>query len=477
MLVTCMIVATSAFAQVEEENDDAVNQYGVKVNSYPLTPTAQNEILVLFNKEKGYKFWMDNRVQFDMATYFGLKNGMLVDDEPTMPGGVSLRRVRMAVKAEVAHDWYGEVDFNMANGDFELEDAYIMFMGLKGFEFKAGNFKEDFSMDQTTTSRYSTFMERAMVVSTFAPSRHAGIQANWIQFPWIRMSAGVSWQIVDTWQTRYNVAEYNKIGKGMGANYTGKLVLMPWGAQEFQGFHIGYNGSYRHAKKTDDDMVDLDTTPVGRGYEGNYFSCRNATAVNRTKFISVEYYGVKYDYLQGFELAGYKDGFRFQGECITNHSIMDEDYMNKSYLRPPSGNTETKFFYGYYIQASYLLFGGKQRYDVTQSEFTQPTRGKEWGDIEVMARFDYINLNSQELKGGSGQNISLGVVFHINNNVKMMFNYQYANNDVYANNKGRAMIGRDEYGKYTNSLNGPNAAVSDLGIRFNIVQARIEIDF
>jgi phosphate-selective porin OprO/OprP len=272
---------------------------------------------------------------------------------------------------------------------------------------------------------------------------------------------------VDSEDTRYNVEEYNKVGKGMGANYTGKVVLMPWGSKEFYGLHFGYNGSYRNAKKTDDNVIDYDQI-AARGYEGNYFSTRNATAVSRVKYISCEYYGVKYDYLQGFELAGYKDGFRFQGEFITNHSIMDKDYAGAT------ANDKTKFFYGYYVQASYLLFGGKQRYDITQSEFTQPTRGREWGDIEVMARFDYINLNSEDIFGGSGQNIALGVVFHINNNVKMMFNYQISENDKYSNNKGKAAIGKATDGKYTSN---PRLAVSDLGVGFHTFQARIEIDF
>ena len=468
VLLSCVYAVS--FAQiVEEKTEEAVNQYGVKVTSFPLVSEAQNNILVLRNSEKGYKFWMDNRVQFDAAHYFNLKNGMLVDGKPTMAGGVSMRRVRMAAKAEVTKDWYGEVDLNFSNGVFELEDAYIMYTGLKGLEFKAGNFKEDFSMDQTTTSRYSTFMERPMVVQTFAPSRHIGIGVNWIGLSWLRASAGVSWQLVDNADTRFNVEEFNKVGKEIGANFTGKIVWMPWGSQEFYGLHIGYNGSYRHAKKTDDDRDGA--TASGRGYQGNYFSTRNATAINRLKFLSTEYYGVKYDYLQGVELAGYKDGLRVQGEFITNHSVMDPDYPN------PTANMETKFFWGYYAQVSYMLFGGKQRYDVTQSEFTQPTRGRKWGDLELMVRWDYIHLNSKDLYGGSGQNLAFGTVFHVNNNVKMMLNYQISRNDKYAGNKGRAVIGKDSNGNYTAATSGPSAAYSDFGVRFNVVQARIEIDF
>ena len=471
LLIAC-IIPLGVFAQEQMQKEmqtgdtTAVNQYGVKVSSYPLQAKAQNEIFVLENPAKGYKFWMDNRVQFDGATYFNLKNGMLVNGTPTMAGGVSLRRVRSAVKAIVAKDWYAEVDCDFADGAFGLEDAYIQYGGLKNFTFKAGNFKEDFSQEETTTSRYTTFMERAMVVATFAPSRHAGLQAQWQKFDWLRVSGGVSWQAVDDEGTLLNVQEFNKAGNGMGANYTGKIVFMPSLFGETSRLHIGYNASYRSAHKTDDNVDGA--IALGRGYNGDYFSTRNSTSINRIKYLSCEYYGVKYDFLQGYELGGYKDGFRVNGELITNTSVMDKNFAGAT------ANNKSKFFYGYYVQAAYLLFGGKQQYDVTQSEFTQPTRGKKWGDIELMARFDYLNLNSQDIYGGSGQNIALGVVYHINNNVKMMLNYQISQNDKYANNKSKAVIGRDINGAYTSD---PKLAVSDFGARFNTLQARIELDF
>ena len=461
-----MVCSTVVFAQEEKEEDICYNQYGAKVDHFPLNAEAQNSILVIENKNKGFKFWMDNRIQFDAAHYFNLTNGMLVDGKPQMADGVSLRRVSTAVKAKIGN-WFGELNLNFSNGVFELEDAVIQYKGLKNFEFKAGNFKEDFSMEETTTSRYATFMECAMVVSCFAPGRHAGIFAQWQKFNWLRISAGLSWQLINNANTRNNVEEYNKKGMGMGTNFTGKIALMPWASEEFYGLHIAYNGSYRSAKKNNDNIID-DAQVNGHGYDGDYFSTRNATAVNRIKFLSCEYYGVKYDLLQGYEFGGYKNGFRFNGEIITNLSVMDKSY------KTPTVNMSSKFFWGYYVQASYLLFGGKQRYDASKSKFTQPARGRSWGDIEAMARFDYLNLNSEDVYGGSGQNIAFGVVYHVNNNVKMMVNYQIAQNDKYANNKGKAVIGKDINGEYTSN---PQMAYSDFGVRFNVLQARIEIDF
>ncbi len=462
-----LLAAAPAFSQsVSSDDEPRYNQYGVRVEHFGLEAEAQNNILVLENREKHFKFWMDNRIQMDGATYFGLKNGMLDEKgEPVMKGGVMMRRVRMAVKARVAKNWFGEVDLNFSDGAFELEDAVIRYAGIRNTELWIGNFKEDFSMEETTTSRYTTFMERAMVVSAFAPGRHAGIQARWQRVPWMRASAGVSWQLVDNADTRYNVEEFNKEGKGMGANFTGKIVLMPWAGREYQGMHIGYNASYRSPRKTDDDRDGAEA--LGRGYNGNYFSTRNATSVSRYKFISCEYDGVEYDLLHGFELGGYLNGFRFNGELIVNRSVMDKNLV-------AAARAATKTFYGYYVQASVLLFGGKQRYDTYQSEFTQPKRGREWGDVELMARFDYIDLNSKDIYGGSGQNIGAGIVYHINNNVKIMANYQYSRNDRYANNKGKATIGLDANGTPTRN---PLQAVSDVGVRFHTLQARIELDF
>ncbi|MDR2292726.1 MAG: hypothetical protein LBE11_04545, partial [Prevotellaceae bacterium] len=297
---------TTVLAQEEPDDNARYNQYGVEVEYFPLKAESQNNILVIENREKGFKFWLDNRVQMDGATYFGIPDGYT-----KMAGGVSLRRVRMAVKSQINKDWYGEVDLNFSNGVFELEDAIVHYTGLKNFEFYAGNFKEDFSMEETTTSRYTTFIERAMVVSTFAPGRHVGISARWHR-NWLRASLGVSWQLVDNANTRLNVEEYNKIGKGIGPNYTAKIVFMPWESQLDYGLHLGYNISYRSAKKVDDNVSG--TEPDARGYEGNYFSTRNTTAINRIKYISAEYYGVKYDMLHGFELAGYYKGFRFASE-------------------------------------------------------------------------------------------------------------------------------------------------------------------
>jgi phosphate-selective porin OprO/OprP len=525
----CLAVVGFAQAQTDGATFET-NQYGQRVESFPLDPTVQNGITNFQNKQKGYRFWFDSRVQVDFANYHNQQNGTLLGPEgsggvltnenskPHMPGGISLRRVRFAVKAEVNKDWYGEVDFNMANGIFGLQDAFIQYNGLDkyGLQFKLGNFKEDFSMEYTTSSRYVTFMERAMCISAFNFTRRLGLQAQWQQLDWLRISAGITGQEIDGWELRHNIEENMKRRiRGSGPNLTGKVVLMPWGSNPDQGLHIGYNVQHRSGRWFSDDVTYGDANVTS--WQATRVDSRNATAVNRTKYLDTRWInGVRSNVYHGFEFAGYYEGFRFGTEFIMNNVVMDEKlfpYANTpiSFTGPNADAlraqyAETKKFHGWYFQTGYLLFGGKQRYDLNQSEFTQPTRGQKWGDLEVLFRYDYLDLNNDRKDenlmagpkgkedagnarglgeyqlGGSGHNFTFGLTYWINSNIRFTANYMISQNDVFANGGGQTnpagrrftAVGRNAAGQYTGN---PYEVVENPGVRFNTLQMRLEIAF
>ena len=295
-----LFASTAAFAQETE-----VNQYGQKVNSYPVDATVQDGILVFQNKNQNYKMWFDVRVQGDAAVFFGYDKNLT-----QIGNGMNIRRARFAVKAQLDKNWYGELDTDWTSGTPEIKDAYIGFTGVKGLEIKVGNFKENFSIQRNTTSRYLQFMERPMV-TYLAPSRHLGINVKY-SMPALWVSAGAFGPALEDAETHAAIEDGNKdYGLNCGMSYTGKIVYRPLHKMKDASLHIGAAVSYRNPKTSSTD-----------GYNAVRYSTRNTTSVNRKKFLDTD--AIKYldhELAWTAELAGHWKGSPLGGSLHRTSSL------------------------------------------------------------------------------------------------------------------------------------------------------------
>ena len=456
-LLSALALSMSIAATAQETE---VNQYGQKVKSYPVDAKVQDGILVFQNKAQNYKMWFDVRVQGDAAVFFGYDKNLT-----QIGNGMAMRRTRFAVKAQLDENWYGELDTDWTSGTPEIKDAYLGFTGVKGLEIKIGNFKENFSIQRNTTSRYLQFMERPMV-TYLAPSRHMGVNVKY-SMPALWVSAGAFGPALEDAETMTAFQDGNK-DKGLdcGMSYTGKVVYRPLHKMKDASLHIGAAISYRNPKTSGaEDGV----------YNCVRYSTRNTTSINRKKFLDTDI--IKYldhELAYTFELAGHYKGLRWEGAYIARLPYVD---ASKSPL------TDITPAWGWYAQAGYLLFGGKQNYDAGGAKYTRVNAGKEWGDIELCARVEYLNLNiSKYCMGGSAYAYSLGLNFHVTRNVKFVVNYQYNDNDIFANGKG-TQNGKDQ-GKYYTGYNKegkvtdyPGDIASGTGIDYHMLACRFQVAF
>jgi len=436
------------FLEVVLTSNVRYNQYGVRVNRTLLSVEERNGILVFESKDQSHRVWYDVRVQADGAMFFG-------NTYNEIGNGAAIRRARFAVKTEFAKKWYAELDMDIANSQLELKDAYLQRTFGNNFELRVGNFKENYSMESTTTSRYLTFMERPMAVNTFAPSRHLGLMATY-NYNWLLTQGGIFFQKVDDIEERtFSLTNNKDFGVDEGYSLTGKAVFMPFYNDVHKGLHFGVAGSYRTPK------TDAEVAGTLR------YSTRSLTSINRKKYIDTDLIGkVDYATLGGFEIAGYHKNLRFQGEYLINSVHRLE-------------NLETLNFDGWYMFGSWLVFGGKYNYNTSEGEFTQVSRGKSWGDLELALRYDYLSLNSamETLMGGAGEGITLGLNYYANNNVKIMLNYSYLNHDRYASGKNKLFVGYDANGQLTRNpklvVDGKGKAGED----YHMIGIRFEVDF
>ena len=462
-----LIASMTAFAQQTE-----VNQYGQKVNALPVNATVQDGILVFQNKEANYKMWFDVRVQADAAAFFGAPNfcAKEIDGKVNtnhIGSGMNLRRTRFAVKAQLDKNWYGELDTDWTSGTPELKDAYLGFTGVEGLEVKVGNFKESFSIQRNTTSRYLMFMERAMV-TYLAPSRHLGINARY-SHDWFWASFGIFGPELSSMEEQEYMEKKHNRDKGYdeGLSYTGKLVFRPLYKSQTSSLHIGGAVSYRGNKTTNTD-----------GYGTFRYSSRNSTSINRKKYLDTgAISGVDHELAWTVELAGHCNGLRYETAYIARGAYIDNTKNAKI--------GSQQWADGFYAQASYLLFGGTQNYDADGAKYTRTTSDRKWGNLEVAFRYEYADFNTGKLwsdiidvYGGSGSAYTVGLNYYPSKNVKIMLNYQFNDNDKYANGKDSDFyVGYNKYGKPTADSDQVDASKGVQGVDYSMLAIRFQVAF
>ena len=426
------------------------NQYGVAVQSDVLDVEAQDGILVMASPTSSYKLWFDIRTQMDAAVFFGAP-----DYADQIGNGVSIRRARFAVKGQVDKNWYGEFDMDLANGLVELKDAIVRVTGIPNLELQAGNFKENFSIQRNTTSRYLQFIERPMVCSALTPSRHVGINAKYAK-DWLWVSGGVFGpEIAGAEEWEYISGNNKDSGYDAGYSLTGKAVFRPLYKSTTSSLHLGAAASYRTPKAS------------AEKYGCYRASARNSTSINRKKYLDTDDLpGYDHNLLWTAELAGHWNGLRYEAAYVQDNVKFKAD----------AADPTPRQFWGWYAQAGYLLFGGHQRYDANGGKYTKVKPGKNWGDIELCARYEYCDLNDGNVYGGAAQAYTLGINYWVNNNVKFQVNYQFNDNDRYANGKGKLFVGKDATtGKPTKDFT--KIADKKAGVDYHMLCVRFEIDF
>ena len=473
VILLSALALSMSIAAAGQQNDAAqveVNQYGQKVTAVPVDATVQDGILVFQNKKENYKMWFDVRIQADAAVFFGAPDfcAKEIDGKSNsshIGNGMNLRRTRFAVKAQLDKNWYGELDTDWTSGTPELKDAYVAFTGVEGLEIKAGNFKENFSIQRNTTSRYLMFMERAMV-TYLAPSRHLGINARYSK-DWFWASAGVFGPELSSSEEQTYMEDGNKdYGYNEGLSYTGKLVFRPIN-NSTSSLHIGGAVSYREPKLTSTD-----------GYYVGRYSSRNSTSINRKKYLDTDdVKGLDHELAWTVELAGHWKQLRYETAYIARGMYLDQK------VNP----LPTQWAEGWYAQASWLLFGGTQNYDADGAKYTRTTSEHKWGNLEIAFRYEYADFNTGKLFsnkvsdtnifGGSGEAYTVGLNYYPTKNVKIVLNWQYNNNDRYANAKGKSYVGYDLNGAPTKNPDKVVAASGKGGVDYQMLALRFQVAF
>ncbi|MBL1142095.1 MAG: porin [Proteobacteria bacterium] len=319
------------------------------------------------------------RIQADAATYS--------EDLRRQNDGTEMRRARLFVQGNLWDAWKYKLQYDLVNtGSSGIADAYIQYTDLP-WDIKVGHFKQPFSLQNMTSSKYITFTERGLP-HLFTPGRAIGAGVGRSEKNW-SLNAGIFGEGID------GASGDEDEGFALGGRATYAPIL-----NNNQHLHLGASFSYR-------DSGSIDSLS---------FSDRPESHVTNVREVSTGSFNADTN-LRTVAEAAYTNGpFSLQSEYY--YVDIDRDSSTLSDL----------VFSGYYVEGSWFFTDDMRNYSGNKGSYgrIKPKSVVGKGGIgawQLAMRFSSVDLNDADITGGDAQNFSLGLNWFATNNIRLSANY------------------------------------------------------
>ena len=344
--------------------------------------------------------------------------------DPTQ--GTEFRRVRFFNSGTIYNNIDYKLQFDFVGGDADLKDAYIQINQIPAIDhLKIGRYKEPFGLEELTSSKYITFMARALT-SPFQPSRNSGVTTH------NKVLDGRMTYAIGTFLNTDGFGS-TQAGETAQFNVTGRITGLPW-EKENNLVHLGFAYQLRNPDKNE---VQYSSEPETH---------------QQPDFVDTETLdNVSDENIMGFELAAVYGPFSIQSE-------FQRSTLNRTISLDNTQNSETKDkeistnFSAFYVYGSVFLTKGDHRsYGGGSFGRVKPKKnfGQEsgFGALELALRYSDLDLiegksaitdgdfvGSSLVEGGELSDITVGLNWYLNPSTRIMFNYVFADVDRGPNN-------------------------------------------
>ena len=298
--------------------------------------------------------------------------------------GTEFRRARLYFEGELYDRVELKAQYDFAGGDPELKDVYLGLVNLPAVGgFRVGHYKEPYSLDEQTSSKYLTFMERPLIVEAFSPGRNTGFMLH-------RGEERFTWAVGLFRDT-------DDFGDAAGrdeVNVTGRVTGLPWYADDGgRLFHLGLAVSERE--------------PAGDEIR---FRSRPESHL-APRVVDTGTFGADGLTLASLEAAVVTGPFHVEGEYA--QAAVDA-----------TGGADPDFD-GFYVAGGWFVTGESRPYDGGSFGRVKPRRalGAGPGAWEVALRYSTLDLTDGGIDGGEVDDITLALNWYPYSNVRWMLNY------------------------------------------------------
>ena len=339
---------------------------------------------LLEDEDGGWSFKPFGRLQYDVG-HVGSPDGI---DNNGLGFSNELRRGRIGVEGDIPGGFGYKIEVDFADGNVELTDALISYEATDDLGLVLGQHNNFQSMEELTSSRFTSFMERAAFTDAFNFERRVGLSATYAAGPVIAQ-AGV---FTD------NISDLGEIGDDNNAvSLDGRIVFAP--KVDDTQLHVGGSAHLR------------DNNDVGDIAETRY---RQRPFIHSTdvRFLATPALTVEEETSYGLEAALVRGPLHAAGEV--------------HWLNADAGAEGDPTFFGGYAEVGYFLTGETRGYKGGRFDRTKvlnPVGKGGAGAFQINLRYDYLDLVDDGIIGGKQSGYEASLIWIPQDYVRFLLNY------------------------------------------------------
>ena len=374
---------------------------------------------LLEDKEAGWSFKVRGRVQYDVG-WVGNP-----DDEPNgglLTGNLDritarARRIRLGAEGNIPGGFGYKCEADFANATVGFGDCIISYAPVgKPFSVDIGNQETNNGLEQISSSRFSSFIERASFTDAFLDTRRLGINLGYANKTGdFRVKGGL-------WTAHSIDASLDNNG-WIGAI---RAVYSPLSG----GNQLHFGANYQH-RDFQDNSNGAPTAGNGQPSNGQLaqYRARPYSQLTGVRFVDTGTFAAKSDDIFGVEAAGIfkslhvaaeaqylKSNAYDAGDTIAINDPEDQlDQFASATNFVPDGNPS---FWGGYMEIGYFLTGETRGYKNglwDRTKVLKPLSKGGSGAFQIIGRVDYLDLDTRKLHEGCNNNFVTGVCTDSNN--------------------------------------------------------------
>lgn len=310
--------------------------------------------------------------------------------------GNEVRRARLGAEGTIPGGFGYKFEIDFAGNEIEITDAFLSYKASKSLGLTLGQHNNFQAMEELTSSRFLSFMERAAFTDAFNFERRVGLSATWAGGDVIAQGGIFTDNIEDLADAQ------DAVGLGDENNAVsadGRIVYAPkmGGTQ----LHFGASAHWRD---------NGDTAAFG---PTTRYRQRPFVHTSNSRFLATPGLRVGSETNYGFEAA------LLRGPL---HAVAEAHWLKADTLTPGLSPT----FFGGYAEIGWFITGESRGYKSGRWDRTKvrrPVGDGGAGAFQINLRYDHLDLNDGGIIGGRQRGYEASLVWIAQDHVRFLLNY------------------------------------------------------